>query len=254
MRKITLKKYFDKWVYLSKIHHISDQTFDAEREKNRFVGLLKIFEGTQKFTKRVGLKNLEPSLKDYLKSVGITKKLNDIIKNYSSSTKNILRKYFNKWRNKIFVSSKDNEGLKENFFMSSIRKIIETNKKDKLRSAFNNIYRVGSFVQPEVEIKTIVKEKTQIVKNYDFVKACELLRRATWRITYLDPYNALMSSIEEINIYKSLTEILRIKEKLPRFILNKYFNKWRSNIFEKKVEVEEDKTKYSIYIKLLKFI
>ena len=79
----------------------------------------------------------------------------------------ILRKYFNKWRNKIFISSKDTTGLKENFFISSIRKIIETNKKDKLRSAFNNIYRVGGFAQPEpeVEIKTIVKEKAKIVKN-----------------------------------------------------------------------------------------
>ena len=256
MRKITLKKYFDKWVYLSKIHHISDQTFDAEREKNKFMGLLKIFEGTQKFTKRVGLKNLEPNVKEYLKSVGLKKKLNDIVRNYSNTNNRILRKYFNKWRNKIFISSKDTTGLKENFFISSIRKIIETNKKDKLRSAFNNIYRVGGFAQPEpeVEIKTIVKEKTKIVKNYEFAKACELLKRATWRITYLDPYNALMSTIERNSIHLSLTDILRIREKTPKLILNRYFNKWRSNIFEKKVEVVEDTSKYSIYVKLLDVI
>ena len=230
-RKEKLIKNFDKWAFLSKIHNLKNNAENASREKDQCLGIIKIFDGADKLSKKIALKNSKSRLLDYLLKKARNEKLTKIIKNKPDPKKQLLKKYLDKWLGKIKDDSQKDfkKRLSADLFDSVIKRL----EKNIIRKSFNTLTRLPK--RPEIVEKLIIQEKT-IEKeakikgvNPELLNAGHLLENAILRLTYKYPLNAIDDKLNKDNKNEKLISMLNLKENYIKRILRDYLSKWLEN-------------------------
>jgi len=226
-KKNKLIKYFDKWSLLTKLFNNANNADIANREKNKYIGANKIIDGLKKLTKRNAFKSTKTKILEHLKKEAKNKALKNLVTNKKFDN-NKLKKYFDRWKKKednVKVASLKRK-LSTKILTNEINKI----EKDQLKDAFHAIIR--SNPKPNVIEKIIVqeriieKEAKEKSFNNSFFKGAEMLEKAIFRLTFKYPLDAIDDKINGENMTDKLLRLIKIREKVYKYILKKYFNKW----------------------------
>ncbi len=227
-RQEKLLKYFDKWTFLSKISNLKNNADTASREKNKYLGMIKMLENANKLGKRIALKNSKSKLLDYLKKKARNDKLNKLVKNKPDLKKQILKKYLDKWHS--MIQSDKHIDFKKKLSTDLLDNACKRIKQNLLRNSFNKITRLPK--KPEVIEKIVVQEKIYEKEaktkgvNPDYLNASKKLENALLRLTYKYPLDAIDDKLVRDNRFDKLLKMINIKEKYGKNILKKYINKW----------------------------
>ena len=226
-KKNKLIKYFDKWSLLTKLFNNANNADIANREKNKYIGANKIIDGLKKLTKRNAFKSTKTKILEHLKKEAKNKALKNLVTNKKFDN-NKLKKYFDRWKKKednVKVAS-----LKRKISTKILTNEINKIEKDQLKDAFHAIVR--SNPKPNVIEKIIVqeriieKEAKEKSFNNSFFKGAEMLEKAIFRLTFKYPLDAIDDKINGENMTDKLLRLIKIREKVYKYILKKYFNKW----------------------------
>ena len=227
-RQEKLLKYFDKWTFLSKLSNLKNNADSASREKNKYLGMMKMLEGANKLSKRIALKNSKSRLLDYLLKKAKNDKLIKLVKNKPDLKKQILKKYFNKWYG--MIQNDIQKDFKKRLSADLLDNACKRIKKNLLRKSFNKITRLPK--KPEVIEKIVVQEKIYEKEgktkgiNPDLLNASKKLENALLRLTYKYPLDAIDDKLVRENRFDKLLKMINIKEKYGKRILKDYMNKW----------------------------
>ena len=231
-RKNLLMKCFDKWVLISKLLNNENNANVANREKNKYIGANKIVDGLKKLTKRNAFKNSKSKIFDYLSKMAKNKALNNVI-NKKKLEKSLLKKYFDRWKKTDETGKISNlkRGLSAKILTNTTNRI----QKENLKDAFNKIIRENpkqKMVEKIIVQERIVEKFSDIDKkkgmNKDFFNGCFTLENAVLRLCYKYPLDAIDDKISNYHNYEKLLGLFKIKEKVIKFILNKYLTKWKN--------------------------
>ena len=73
------------------------------------------------------------------------------------------------------------------------------------------------------------RRSTITPEQMSFISGVSTLQRAVWRITYKDPYNALMYYFHFSSLSDYLMRLMRLRERCEKYILRKAVQKWVNN-------------------------
>ena len=229
-RKEKLLKNFDKWVFLSKIDKLKNNSEDAIRDRSKVLSMFKMVENANKLSKRVALKNSKNKVAYYLIKKAREDALNRIIKKRPDPKKQILRKYFERWNDMI----KDDmqKDFKKRLSADLLDSVAKRIKKNLMRSSFNKLTRLPkrAEVVEKIVIQEKILEKEAQVKgvNPNLLSAGHLLENAILRLTYKYPLDAIDDKLVKNSRIQKLLKILNIKENYIKRILKDYLNKWKN--------------------------
>ena len=154
-RKEKLLKNFDKWAFLSKISNLKNNAESASRERSKVLSIFKMVENSNKLSKRVALKNSKNKIANYLIKKARYDALNRIISKRPDPKIQILRKYFDRWADKI--KDDKQKDFKKRLSADLLDSAANRIKKNLLRSSFNKLTRLPK--RAEVVEKIVIQEK-----------------------------------------------------------------------------------------------
>ena len=73
------------------------------------------------------------------------------------------------------------------------------------------------------------RRSTITPEQMSFISGVSTLQRAVWRITYKDPYNALMYYFHFSSLSDYLMRLMRLRERCEKYMLRKAIQKWVNN-------------------------
>ena len=227
-RKEKLLKNFDKWAFLSKISNLKNNAESASRERSKVLSIFKMVENSNKLSKRVALKNSKNKIANYLIKKARYDALNRIISKRPDPKIQILRKYFDRWADKI--KDDKQKDFKKRLSADLLDSAANRIKKNLLRSSFNKLTRLPkrAEVVEKIVIQEKILEKEAQVKgvNPNLLSAGHLLENAILRLTYKYPLDAIDDKLVKNSRTQKLLKILNIKENYIKRIIKDYLNKW----------------------------
>ena len=211
-RKKLLKKYLDEWILRTNLDKYIGKAKDAEEKKQKFFGTIDLINGLTNLSKRTVQKNTKEPIKNYLQELLRRKLLSKIVINTQKNSLNIkTRYYFNKWKDAINRGKlKD---LKNDVFAKNVTRVHSRMDKIKLKKYFDRWRRQ-------------VPRGKRIL---DINKGAEILKRFTWRTTFMDPLNAFAEKCDNENQRETSLKLLIMKRRNLKDNLRDYFNRWKNN-------------------------
>ena len=176
-----------------------------------------------------------------IKSV-ITKILKD-------QKKNLLKKYLYKWlkksillaikeeRDKMKKNEKKHKDKEYEIIEEYEKKIViyETQRKEddeetrKIKDTLEQLKKESKEKEEQLK-KSLEEAKNNKDKNLlNYLKGAEILQRAVWRKTHIDPLYAIGEKVDEENIVNYLRKLSKIRRRCHNELVRKYFNRWKKN-------------------------
>ena len=232
--KLTLlKKYFDKWVLLSNLYKYIGKAQNAEEKRQKFFGTLNMINGLSSLTKRHVFKNTKEPISNYLKDLLKQKILSKIIKNIRKRCLDLLLiNKFNKWR--LIVQKQRLEELRNDTFVKALNHVDTRINKNKMK------YYLDKWRRQIPQGRRIL----------DINDGAEILKKYILKRTYIDPLNAYMKKVNEVNKKESILKMIIIKRRNLKSELKDAFDKWRN----KRVRLDDKDKRNELYKTLLKNI
>ena len=233
-KKLTiLKKYFDKWVLISKLYKYIGKAKNSEEKRQKFFGTLNMINGLSSLAKRQVHKQTKEPITNYLKDLLKQKLLYKILNNIRKKCLDIiLRNKLHKWH--LLAKQKKLDDLKAETFLKATNHIDSRLDKKKLKYYFdkwrNNI--------PKYKKLTDINKGVELLKKYSRLK------------TYKEPLNAYLNKCDDINKQNALLKLVNIKRRSLKDLLRKVFDLWRN----KKIRLDDKDKRNDIYTSLLKNI
>ena len=190
----------------------------------------------EKYTWRETQKYILQCFKKKLYSKIIIIYLKKLIKLKEKNIQNIIKKYFEKWKNKTF--KKMNNDLKSKMFLKIIKLIIDNNTKKLLSKKLYQWMKIvnilnghdNAFLKSKITYEFFVKIKKFINKKYSYFF-----------------FNRLKLLKKQNHINQLLKKIINNQENKRKFILLNYINKWKRKISEYKIGQLKGKLLLKIY-------
>ena len=163
-------------------------------------------------------------------------KLRRLVKIRKLSDNELLRKYFNIWRNKAL------KGIDPQTIYKLLAKLMEitgNNYKRKILAKKFNQWRRAANVRPT--------DSLQKAKNlYDLMELIKKIYVQKYGDDFLD---RLDKTRNPDRFKRRLVKLYKIREKNDKELLRKYFNKWRQKVLEDNVKYLKSKIMYKLYDK-----
>ena len=228
-----LKKYFDKWVLISKLYKYIGKAKNSEEKRQKFFGTLNMINGLSSLAKRQVHKNTKEPITNYLKDLLKQKLLYKIMNNIRKKCLDILlRNKLHKWH--LAAKRKKLDDLKADTFIKATNHIDSRLDKIKLKYYFdkwrNNI--------PKYKKLTDINKGVYLLNKYSRLKI------------YKEPLNAYLNKCDDINKKNALTKLMDIKRRNLKELLRKVFDLWKN----KKIRLNDKDKRNGIYTTLLKNI
>ena len=163
-------------------------------------------------------------------------KLRRLVKIKKLTDKELLRKYFDRWK-KNTLKGTDPEILYK--LLAKLIEITSNNHKRKILSKKLNKWRRAAGINPYDSLK-----KAKDI--YDFADLSKKINIHKNGDEFLDK----LDKTRHPNKFKNtLSKLYKRKEKDNKDLLRKYFNKWRKNVQRENVKILKSKIMYKIYDK-----
>lgn len=204
-----LMLYFNKWKLMAKLLKTQDDADDEASRSRKYFGLVTLMNGTDKLSKRNGLRTAKPKLDKYLGDQLRQKAVGKLLRSSPKFNNILKRNYFNKWRKQVhLLQMKD---FRDNVF-GKLCKGLTSKMRLKYLSKYFQQWR-----------RSLPKNT-----NINFFNGCTVLQKAVWRKTYKDPLKALKEKEEMRNMEDNLLRLLGIKNRYIKNHWKDYFYKWRN--------------------------
>ena len=163
-------------------------------------------------------------------------KLRRLVRIRKLSDNELLRKYFNIWRNKALKGIDPQHIYK---LLAKLMEITANNYKRKILAKKFNQWRRAAQVRPT--------DSLQKAKNlYDLMELIKKMYIQKYGDDFLD---RLDKTRNPDRFKRRLIKLYKIREKNDKELLRKYFNKWRQKVLEDNVKYLKSKIMYKLYDK-----
>ena len=229
-KKGDLDNYFSKWVFLTKLHNLKNNTDNLKENMEKKNGVESIVNGAEKILKKESFKVIKPKIKKHLQKLSKIESLKNIIKIPGKLKRRNLKKYFDKWRKKAL--GKGVGDYKKQLFQKLLENAINKINNNQKRKFFDRFTKKS--VKKEIMEIILVKEKiiteefieNKIGLNKNIIPGLETLQRAMWKKNFKYPFLSLKENIKDKTFKKILIKIFKKKEKELRKLFNKYIRDW----------------------------
>ena len=176
------------------------------------------------------------AMKDKIDVDNLKNKLRQLVKIKKLSDDNLLRKYFNRWRNNA-LKGVDPETLYK--LLAKLIEITSNNHKRKILAKKLNKWRRAAGVNPNDSL-----EKARNISDL-----IDLLKKIFVQ-NLGDEFLDRLDKTRNPNRFKNkLMKMYKIRENKDKDLLRKYFDKWRNNVQRENVKLLKSKLIYKIYDK-----
>ena len=232
---------FNKYVRNS-LHPYAKKKSSEKINQIKYINFVDILEGCkklEKYTWRNTYIDILNNFKEKIKERKINIQLIKIIKIYEKTKRQILKDFFNKWKNNTF--RRKNNDIITRMFIKIIKIIIANNTKKILSKRFNQWRNNVRILKGKNN--TFLKSKN----TYDFI---EHLKKYINRKYLSDLLDKLKLLRKENMIYDALLKILiRYENKNDRNLMRNALNKWKRIISNEKIENLKGKLLLKLYDK-----
>ena len=232
---------FNKYVRNS-LHPYAKKKSSEKINQIKYINFVDILEGCkklEKYTWRNTYIDILNNFKEKIKERKINIQLIKIIKIYEKTKRQILKDFFNKWKNNTF--RRKNNDIITRMFIKIIKIIIANNTKKILSKRFNQWRNNVRILKGKNN--TFLKSKN----TYDFI---EHLKKYINRKYLSDLLDKLKLLRKENMIYDALLKIIiRYENKNDRNLMRNALNKWKRIISNEKIENLKGKLLLKLYDK-----
>ena len=162
-----------------------------------------------------------------------------MIKIKEKVTQNILKRYFDKWKNNCLL--KKNDDLKSKLFIKTIKIIIDNNKKKLLSKRMYKWQKIAHILNDKDNL--LLKSKN----IYTFIDNIKKFVNEKYGPSFLDKLKHIKNDIANSQLLKKM--IKRQENKKKQFLLKNWFNKWKNKVVDYEIGKLKGKLLLKIYEK-----